>query len=581
MKSSVQWGCNVKKILTALMLLLSMALSAGAGTIYGKTVFMGDVEEGSWVAVTNITAVPTNTTGGAYDSGTRRFVYRVNGTNLAGRLPSSQETNVTFVGSASTNAVYLTWDRYDGVAAVVVEKSSDAGTNWTWRAFPPDATFFLDYGSGTWTSGIFTNLYSIISSPNVLTSLFSQITTDLIQATQAVLTEAIQYTDTNVVSSSAITTVNPKGAGTWLVAKNGNHTLDVDPLIAGGAVSFSITENGLIVSATRIFEDLQGYSNNVAVYPYQLVVSGFTSDWEMMNGTYTYITTPLPYYDIIEHDGHPMWKQEEMEGTLYWDNAGGNCYGIAMAGYDFEFTVTNTTTADNPRGTYKDLTGSGQVGTVAAVPGGTWLLRPRSVNGSLTVLGVVTAETVVVSQAVLPENATVDLGSEDHPFRDLHISGSSIKVGGVPILSYTNGEVQVGGLTVPTNTTEYIPLTGFSYIHPQNFYLFSFPTNVPEWQVVPLADTTHTIVFTNFSGKTWTGVSTGDICQTAFGTEPGTSWTTNATVICSSTGIRTPVSFSWIPGNSLYYMPRGEIAVSNEFGVLSGYFTNTIVPISQ
>lgn len=117
-----------------------------AGKNYGRTEFWADVTVENWVAISNVTSAVVNG-GGIYTTGTNAFIYRVAGSNSAGRLPSSTNVAVTFVGSATGNAVKLTWERYQGLSKIVILRSTDAGTNFSFfRITQANPTTFTDTG---------------------------------------------------------------------------------------------------------------------------------------------------------------------------------------------------------------------------------------------------------------------------------------------------------------------------------------------------------------------------------------------------------------------------------------------------
>lgn len=154
-------GMNMR----TLFAIFFLAVSVQAQT-FGPTVFRHNVSVGSYSALTGISITLTN--GGTITSGSYIATYRVSGTNRFGRIPISTNLTVTFTGSTNPNAIKLNMPQYNGIAAYVVEKSWDSGTNWTnWIAFSASGTNFTDYGTNTWTAGNFSNTFAIIAAPTV------------------------------------------------------------------------------------------------------------------------------------------------------------------------------------------------------------------------------------------------------------------------------------------------------------------------------------------------------------------------------------------------------------------------------
>jgi len=158
-----------KKLCMAGVLAGVLLAGAGlAGRIYGPTVFMGDVSAGSWGAITGISA--TTTSGGTYTNGATTNYYRVGATNLLGRTPVSSNVVVSFTGTTNgTNAVQLSWPRYEGAASYIIERSLDAGATWTnWIVVGISSTTWTDTGTNTWTgTSAWTSAYSEIPAPSV------------------------------------------------------------------------------------------------------------------------------------------------------------------------------------------------------------------------------------------------------------------------------------------------------------------------------------------------------------------------------------------------------------------------------
>jgi hypothetical protein len=117
---------------------------------FGGATYMGNVTTGAWTAVQGVTVSVTN--GGIWTNGvTYTNIYRVGGTNYAGRLPLGTNMVAMWVGSSSNNAVRIGWTRKYGVAAHVVERSLDGGSTWTnWIAVGPAVTNLVDAGTNVW-----------------------------------------------------------------------------------------------------------------------------------------------------------------------------------------------------------------------------------------------------------------------------------------------------------------------------------------------------------------------------------------------------------------------------------------------
>lgn len=159
------------RLLCALCGLLFPLLCSSAGPgIYSRTVFYGDVSVGSWAAMTNLRSYCTS--GGAYTNGAVTNYYRLSATNRLGRLPLSTNVIVVCPGvtnGSGTNAIALTWARYDGISSYVIEVSTNAGTYWSnWLTLGPSYTNWTDTGTNGWTNSIFTNAHTtLIASPSV------------------------------------------------------------------------------------------------------------------------------------------------------------------------------------------------------------------------------------------------------------------------------------------------------------------------------------------------------------------------------------------------------------------------------
>lgn len=161
---------NKRLLIVALTgLVAAFIMAAKGGTEYGKTVFLDDVSVGAWTSVVSSITAGT-TTGGTYTNGAYTNYYRLSGTNVKGRIGLSSNVVFTFVGNTNTtNAVVLTWGRYNGLSSYVIERSLDAGTSWSnWLTVTADTTNWTDLGTNTWsTNSTFTNLYSAAAGPAV------------------------------------------------------------------------------------------------------------------------------------------------------------------------------------------------------------------------------------------------------------------------------------------------------------------------------------------------------------------------------------------------------------------------------
>ena len=158
----------MKKILYLTAISLTAGIVWAAGT-YSKTVFYDDVSVGTWTAAGPLTA--TYTTGGTYTNGAYTNYYRLNGTNLQGRLPNSTVFTNSWTGTTNaSNAVVLHWPRKDGPQQWVIETSTN-GVQFTNWVFVTGGTFittnYTDYGTNSWTHTYFTNLYSEIGAITV------------------------------------------------------------------------------------------------------------------------------------------------------------------------------------------------------------------------------------------------------------------------------------------------------------------------------------------------------------------------------------------------------------------------------
>lgn len=159
----------MKKSIPYILGLSLLVLGLQAANHYGPTVFYGDVSTGSLTNAPTPMAIEATVSGGSYTNGTYTNYYRLAGTNLLGRIASSTNLVVSWTGAAeSNNAVRLSWIRYDGIAAMVIERSHDAGSTWTnWTTCSPALTSWVDYGTNAWQTTEFTSLYSLCPAPSV------------------------------------------------------------------------------------------------------------------------------------------------------------------------------------------------------------------------------------------------------------------------------------------------------------------------------------------------------------------------------------------------------------------------------
>jgi len=161
----------MRKRYKTLYIAFYMALMAGSafgGINYGKTRFMDDVDVGTWSEMSDMSVAFTN--GGTYTNGMYTNYYRISGTNLLGRIPLSSNLVCSAYGvTNASNAVMISWERYDGVSKYIIERSLDAGTTWTnWISVSALSTSWTDTGTNSWTNSVFTNLIAAISEDVVI-----------------------------------------------------------------------------------------------------------------------------------------------------------------------------------------------------------------------------------------------------------------------------------------------------------------------------------------------------------------------------------------------------------------------------
>ena len=139
-------------------------------SVFGKIRFLDEIILGRWCSISNITLAAGS--GGTYTNGTYTNYYRISGTNNQGRLPVSTNCSIVLTGTTNaSNAVVMTWPRYDGVRRYVIERSYDAGATWTnWTTVEPGATTWTDYGTNTYAGTTsFTNAYPVAGGSTQIT----------------------------------------------------------------------------------------------------------------------------------------------------------------------------------------------------------------------------------------------------------------------------------------------------------------------------------------------------------------------------------------------------------------------------
>ena len=240
------------------LLILGFTLFGGLGAFgaagtYSKTVFYNDVSVGTWQAVSNVSA--TRSTGGSYTTGAYTNYWRVNGTNLQGRLPVSGVVTSSWVGSTNlSNSVVVSWSPRDGVMKYVVERSQD-GTTWTnWQTVSALTTNFTDLGTATtnWNYTLFTNLYVEIGSPTVPWTPAGTLPVGAVVATNdGVPGQSLFFSEG---TSSGIST------GFWGTAAGAGDMLAAE-YDAGGAKQVAFTNDPRIVNALTNVPDLQTVVN--------------------------------------------------------------------------------------------------------------------------------------------------------------------------------------------------------------------------------------------------------------------------------------------------------------------------------
>jgi len=167
-------------------LLMALCSTARAGKIYGPVEFMGNVSMGSWTDTVSGISI-TATTGGTYSNGVYTNFYRIFATNSLGRLPATTNMSFAWTGSTnSSNAVVISWARFEGISTYVIEKSNDGGSTFTnWSTATANSTNFTDTGTNAWSTGDSEAMWSLIPQPstpfatsNQAASLQSQISSN-------------------------------------------------------------------------------------------------------------------------------------------------------------------------------------------------------------------------------------------------------------------------------------------------------------------------------------------------------------------------------------------------------------------
>ncbi len=219
------------------------------GSIYGPTTFFDDVSVGIWGGVTNVATSTTN--GGAFTTGIVNTIdYQIGGTNLSGRLPWITNT-VIFTGHALTNAVVLSWDRYDGLKRIVIRRTVNAGAP-GFIALPASTTTFTDLNNLTFATTPEINDYNEIPDPIVpwYTNLFAGVgTTGVITSVGADAGKFLKADGTfDVPDGNGLTTnASPNMAdGTIWTFANASVTNDADT--GQEIVSYQVATNLIAAS---------------------------------------------------------------------------------------------------------------------------------------------------------------------------------------------------------------------------------------------------------------------------------------------------------------------------------------------
>ena len=337
---------------------LFLALSGPviAATIYGPTVFMDDVSLGTWSAIDTADVSIATTTGGTWTNATAYTnYYRICGTNAKGRLPASDVLSITFTGNTNTtNAVAISWERYDGIRSYVIEYSAD-NASWTnWLTATANTTNWTDTGTNSWTQTMFTNLYSVIASPSTpfgstqdVASLQAQITANTAYTNPAATAMQDLSDDTspslggtlNATAKRIENLANPDSgddalnrdyADTRYVAVAGDTTEWDNEAGIGGTTGAKYME---------IVIDLNpaGYPGNWTDYEIKIFnVTNTAEEWSNANMVYYYQTMGDPWdnasaygdtnaraYFVDDHDAWPAETRGILKWSLYTNETAG------------------------------------------------------------------------------------------------------------------------------------------------------------------------------------------------------------------------------------------------------------------
>lgn len=268
--------------------------AAHAATLYGRTQFRDDVSVGAWSAISSASITTTN--GGTYTNGVYTNYYRITATNYNGRIPLSTNLSLTFSGATNhTNAVFLSWTRYEGITRYVVERSYDAGTTWTNHlTVSASSSNWTDTGTNSWTAGSVTSSVALIQPPDIDFSNAGTVTVKRIFGSPQ---------DTN---SWVVALTNASGLVTnWLLRYSGAEKLASEIGAASGYATTSAlgVVSGLVVA---IDADLDGLADGVEAG----VTNGFLP-YAGLPGRQPQVyagAAATNYLKILDHDGN-SWLQ--------------------------------------------------------------------------------------------------------------------------------------------------------------------------------------------------------------------------------------------------------------------------------